>query len=96
MSESMSREELVDLVETLITVRDKSTGEVLSEKDHRALMHKFERNIKHPGGSDLLCYPELVGLPPHPTVDEIVDLAMKGIWANSIFGHCFGTGNCFL
>lgn len=29
--------------------------------------------------ADLIYYPQLVGLPPEPTVDEIVDLAMKGI-----------------
>ena len=40
---------------------------------------KFKRGIKHPGGTDLIYYPELVGLPKEPTVDEIVDLAMKGI-----------------
>lgn len=40
---------------------------------------KFKKSINHPGGSDLIYYPELVGLPPEPTVDEIVDLAIKGI-----------------
>lgn len=79
MSEKLSREELVDLVETIMTVRDKNTGILLSEKEHHALVIKFKRNINHPGGTDLIFYPELVGLPPEPTVDEIVDLAMKGI-----------------
>ena len=40
---------------------------------------KFEKNINHSGGSDLLFYPELVGLPSNATIDEIVDLAMKEI-----------------
>ncbi len=79
MSQKLSREELVDLVETIMTVRDKNTGEYIPEKEHELLVRKFEDSINHPGGSDLIYYPELVGLPPDPTVDEIVDLAMKGI-----------------
>ena len=79
MSQKMSREELVELVETIMIVRDKNTNKVLSEKEHHALVMKFERSINHPGGTDLIYYPELVGLPPEPTVDEIVDLAMKGV-----------------
>lgn len=79
MSEKLSREELVDLVESIMTVRDKKTGEILSEKEHHALVLKFKKGINHPGGSDLIYYPALVGLPPKPTVDEIVDLALKGI-----------------
>lgn len=79
MSQSMTREELVDLVETIMTMRDKNTGELLSEEEHHAQVIKFKRGIKHPGGTDLIYYPELVGLPKEPTVDEIVDLAMKGI-----------------
>lgn len=75
----MTREELVDLVETIISVQDKKTKRVLSEKEHCALVVKFKESINHPGGSDLIYYPELVGLPPEPTVDEIVDLAMKGV-----------------
>lgn len=79
MSQDMTREELVELVETIRTVRDKKTNRVLSEEEHHALVMKFKRSIKHPGGTDLIYYPQLVGLPPEPTVDEIVDLAMKGI-----------------
>lgn len=79
MSQNMTREELVDLVETIISMRDKKTNELLSEEEHHALVIKFKRGIKHPGGTDLIYYPELVGLPPAPTVDQIVDLAMKGV-----------------
>lgn len=79
MSENMTREELVDLVEMITSVREKTTNRKLTEKEHFNLVKKFEENIKHPGGSDLIYYPQLVGLPPEPTVDEIVDLAMKGI-----------------
>ena len=79
MSEKLSREELVDLVESIMTVRDKKTGELLSEKEHHELVIKFKKNINHPGGTDLIYYPELVGLPPKATADEIVDLAIKGI-----------------
>lgn len=79
MAESMNREELADLVEMIISVRDKATNRKLSEMEHFNLVKKFEQNIKHPGGSDLIYYPQLVGLPLNPTVDEIVDLAMKGV-----------------
>lgn len=79
MSQDMTREELVELVETIRTVRDKKTGRVLSEEEHHVLVMKFKRSIKHPGDTDLIYYPQLVGLPPDPTDDEIVDLAMKGI-----------------
>lgn len=67
------------MVESIMTVRDKKTGEMLSEKEHHALALKFKKGIRHPGGSNLIYYPALVGLPPKPTVDEIVDLALKGI-----------------
>ena len=74
MSQNMTREELVDLVETIITMRDKNTNKLLSEEEHIALVVKFKTNIKHPGGTDLIFYPELVGLSSEPTVDEIADL----------------------
>ena len=66
MEQNLSREELVELVETIMSVRDKKTGKPL-------------KGISHPGGSDLIYYPELVGLSKEPTVDEIVDLAIKGV-----------------
>ena len=79
MSQKLSREELSDLVKSIMTVRDIKTGVRLSEKEHHSLVMKFEENINHPGGTDLIYYPELVGLPAEPTAEEIVDLAMKGI-----------------
>ena len=54
----------------------------MTEEEHTALVVKFKQSIKHPGGSDLIYYPELVeGFPKdrEPTVEEIVDMAMKGI-----------------
>ncbi len=78
MEQKLSREELVDLVETIMSVHDKKTGKLLTEEEHGALVMKFKRGINHPGGSDLIYYPELVGLPKEPTVDEIVDLAIEG------------------
>ena len=77
MDQKLSREELIDLVETIRSVRDKETGRVLTEEEHFALVQKFEKGITHPGGTDLIYYPELVGLPKEPTVEEIVDLATK-------------------
>lgn len=79
MEQKLTREELVDLVETIMSVHDKKTGRLLTEEEHCALVVKFEKGINHPGGSDLIYYPELVGLPREATVDEIVDLAMKGV-----------------
>ncbi len=82
MPQGMSREELADLVEAIQTVHDKKTGRPLTEEEHTALVIKFKQSIQHPGGSDLIYYPELiVGYPKdrEPTVDEIVDMAMKGI-----------------
>ncbi len=78
MEQKLSREELVDLVETIMNVHDKKTRRLLTEEEHHALVMKFKKSINHPGGSDLIYYPELAGLPHEPTVDEIVDLAIKG------------------
>ena len=79
MSQKLSREELIDLVETIINVYDKNTKRDLTEEEHVALVVKFRKGINHSGGSDLIYYPELVGLPKNPTVEEIVELALKGI-----------------
>lgn len=79
MSQKMTRQELVDLVEAITTMYDKKTQKNLSDEEHFALVVKFKRSVNHPRSTDLIFYPELVGLPPNPTVDEIVDLAMKGI-----------------
>lgn len=79
MEQNLSREELVELVETIMSVRDKKTGRPLTEEEHSRLVAKFKKGISHPGGSDLIYYPELVGLSKEPTVDEIVDLAIKGV-----------------
>ncbi|MDE7193643.1 MAG: bacteriocin immunity protein [Oscillospiraceae bacterium] len=79
----LTREELVELVESIMTVRDKKTGRQLSEQEHCDLINKFRQSIDHPGGSDLIYYPQLIaefaGLNREPTVDEIVDLAIKGV-----------------
>lgn len=79
MSEKMSKEELMYLVETIMTMYDKKNKKKINAYEQDTLVIKFKKNIKHPGGSDLIFYPELVGLSPEPSVEEIVDLAMKGI-----------------
>jgi len=79
MSQKLSREELVDLVEAIINVYDKNTKKDLTEKEHVALVVKFRKSINHSGGSDLIYYPENVGLPKNPTIEEIVELALKGV-----------------
>ena len=76
----MSREELAELVKAIQTVRDPKTGRTLTEAEHTALVVKFAKGIPHPGGSDLIYYPQLVkGFPKdrEPTADEIVDMALK-------------------
>lgn len=73
----MTREEMIALVKMIMTVRDQD-GNRLSEEEHHGLVMKFVKNSKHPGGTDLIYYPQLVGLPPEPTAEEIVDLAIKG------------------
>lgn len=79
MSQKLSREELVDLVETIMNDYDKKTKKNLTEEEHAALLLKFKKGINHPKSSDLIYYPELVGLPKNPTIEEIVELAMKGV-----------------
>ena len=54
MAEKLSREELVDLVETIMHVRDKKTGRLLTEEEHCVLVTKFKQGIPHPGGSDMI------------------------------------------
>ena len=50
----MSREELVELVESIVTVRDQKTGRLLTEQEHDSLVVKFRKSIRHPVGSDLI------------------------------------------
>ena len=81
MEQKLSRDEIADLVEAITSMRDKETGRILTEEEHHALVIKFKRGINHPGGTDLIFYPQLVGLPKEPTIDEIVNLAMKDVAA---------------
>ena len=46
----MTRDELMDLAERILTEED---DEVLSD-----LMEQFDRNVPHPEGSSLFFYPE--------------------------------------
>jgi hypothetical protein len=50
----------------------------LTEDEHFALVAKFKKGIKHPAGSDLIYYPENVGLSADATMEDIVDLAFQG------------------
>ncbi len=79
MSQKMSREELIDLTEAIMTMYNKNTKRFLEADEQDALVVKFLENINHPAGTDLIFYPELAGLPSNPSVYEIVDLAMKEI-----------------
>ena len=78
----ITKEELVELIESIMTVRDKKTGKLLSEQEHCDLVNKFKASIKHSGGSDLIYYPELIeefkDLGREPTAEEIAEVALKG------------------
>ena len=76
MAEQLSREELIELVTSIMTLREAGTGRKLGEAEHHALVMKFVKAVGHPGGTDLIYYPQLVGLPPEPTAEEIVDFAL--------------------
>ncbi|MCI0702575.1 MAG: hypothetical protein L0241_15940 [Planctomycetia bacterium] len=73
MAEKLSREEMRELVTRIY--RAKGTGEAAA-----ADIALFRANCVHPSGIDIMFWPELV---PElagrvPTVEEVVDLAMKG------------------
>ncbi len=82
MKQKMSREELIDLTEAIMATYDKTTKRMLTDEELDKLVMKFKDSINHPGGTDLIFHPELVGLSDNPSVYEIVDLAMKGIPEN--------------
>lgn len=54
MEQKLSREELIDLVQTIMSIHDKKTGRLLTEEEHCALVVKFKKGINHPGRSDLI------------------------------------------
>ena len=70
----MTRDELMDLAERILTEED---DEVLSN-----LMEQFDRNVPHPEGSSLFFYPEgwnarSSGLADYaPTAEEVVDACL--------------------
>jgi hypothetical protein len=68
----MNENELLGIVNTLTSPGDDATEEELEE-----LIDKFVSGIPHPGGTDLLFYPENWGLPPNPTSEEIVKAALS-------------------
>ena len=78
----ITKEELVKLIKSIMTLRDSKTGKKLTEQEHLDLVNKFKASIKHSGGSDLIYYPELIeefkGLGREPTAEEIAEAALKG------------------
>ena len=46
MKQKMSREELIDLTEALMTFYDKTTKRMLTDKEQDALAVKFDESIK--------------------------------------------------
>ncbi|MBD5080305.1 MAG: hypothetical protein HDT44_00895 [Ruminococcaceae bacterium] len=77
----ITKAELIELIESIMTIRDKKTGRKLTEQEHCDLVNKFKKSIKHSGGSDLIYYPELIeefkGLGREPTAEEIAEVALK-------------------
>jgi Colicin immunity protein / pyocin immunity protein len=70
----LDREELLKLVRR-ISANEGSEAEI------DEAIEVFQANCKHPSGSDLIFWPNLVpefGQGREPTVEEIVDLAMRG------------------
>ena len=73
MADKLPREEMMALVERIF--RAEGTGEQADED-----VELFVANCLHPSKTDLIFWPELV---PElrgrvPTVEEVVDLAMRG------------------
>jgi len=73
MAEKLTREEMKTLVTRIYSA--KGSGEAAA-----ADIALFRENCVHPSGIDIIFWPELV---PElagrvPTVDEVVDLALKG------------------
>jgi hypothetical protein len=93
MEQKMSREELIDLTETIMARYNKTTKRMLTDEEFDKLLMKFKNSINHSRGTDLIFYPELVGLSDNPSVYEIVDLAMKGIPGNDFYHNIDDTGN---
>lgn len=74
----MSREELLKLVRIISNAGlDEETGKKYNEKEIDRLVEIFEENIPHPGGSDLLFYPELCGLPNDVSPEKMLDVALS-------------------
>ena len=49
------------------------------DDDLLAMEERFAEEIPHPGGEDLLNYPEHWGLPKNPSPEEIVDAALSWV-----------------
>lgn len=76
--DKMSGEELIKLVKIISNAGfDVDTGKKYNEKEIDRLVEIFEENIPHPGGSDLIFYPDLCGLPNDASPEEIVDAALN-------------------
>jgi len=74
----MSKEELLKLVKIISNAGlDEDTGKKYSEKEIDRLVEVFEENISHPGGADLIFYPELCGLSNDVSPEEIVCVALN-------------------
>ena len=84
MEQKMSREELIDLTETIMARYNKTTKRMLTDEEFDKLLMKFKNSINHSRGTDLIFY---------PSVYEIVDLAMKGIPGNDFYHNIDDTGN---
>ena len=73
MTNRMSREELIELVNKISTP---PTTEAEEELIH-SWLRIFESNVPHPEASGLIFWPTKYGLPSGPSAEEIVDKALS-------------------
>ena len=66
------RDELLALVRQIADPSDDMGDEELSRLEER-----FADSIRHPGGEDLINYPDRWGLPPDPSPEQVVEAAVS-------------------
>jgi len=68
------RDELLVLVRRIIDPPDD-----MDESEHGELLGQFESSIPHPGGTDLLYYPQHWGLTGDVSPEDVVDAALSWV-----------------
>lgn len=68
--EELTRDQMKNLIDTILDVG------FWSEREHDCLLSLFKRFCKHPGGSDVIYWPNLAGFARPLEADEILKVAM--------------------